>query len=84
MKATGIVRRIDKLGRVVLPIELRRTLEIDINAPVEIFCDGEDIIIRKFHTRCVLCGETESLMLAKYKDKTICRNCIKNLKLVNI
>ena len=48
MKATGIVRKVDELGRIVLPIELRRTLDIEIKDPVEIFVDEDFIILRKY------------------------------------
>lgn len=57
MKATGIVRKVDELGRVVIPIELRRTLGIGEKDPLEIFVDGEEIILRKYEPCCVLCGQ---------------------------
>ncbi len=56
MKATGIVRRIDELGRVVLPIELRRTMNLSVRDPVEIFIEGESIVLRKFEAACLFCG----------------------------
>ena len=61
MKATGIVRKIDDLGRVVLPIELRRTLNIDIKDPVEIFIEGDLIILKKYEPACVFCGEAANV-----------------------
>ena len=59
MKSTGIVRKVDELGRIVIPMELRRTLEINEKDPVEIFVDGEEIILRKFvsHAACIVTGE---------------------------
>lgn len=59
MKSTGIVRKVDELGRIVIPMELRRTLEINEKDPVEIFIDGEEIILRKFvsNTTCIVTGE---------------------------
>ncbi|MBX8946838.1 AbrB/MazE/SpoVT family DNA-binding domain-containing protein [Lysinibacillus sp. K60] len=67
MKSTGIVRKVDELGRIVIPRELRRTLEINEKDPVEIFIDGEEIILRKFvsNTACIVTGEitTESFTL---------------------
>ena len=59
MKSTGIVRKVDELGRIVIPMELRRTLEINEKDPVEIFVDGEEIILRKFisNTACIVTGE---------------------------
>ena len=55
MKATGIVRKVDSLGRIVLPIELRRTLGIGELDPLEIFVDGEKIILRKYEPACTFC-----------------------------
>ena len=77
MKATGIVRKVDELGRIVLPIELRRTLGIEIRDPLEIFVEGESIMLRKYAPACILCGETDDLV--EYKGKKICRNCIERL-----
>lgn len=59
MKSTGIVRKVDELGRVVLPIELRRTMGIDIKDPVEIYVDGEHIILKKYEAQkaCIITGE---------------------------
>jgi transcriptional pleiotropic regulator of transition state genes len=59
MKSTGIVRKVDELGRIVVPIELRRTLNIDLKDPVEIFVDGEQIILKKYspNMACMLTGE---------------------------
>ena len=62
MKSTGIVRKVDELGRIVIPMELRRTLEINEKDPVEIFVDGEEIILRKFisDAACIVTGEITS------------------------
>ena len=56
MKSTGFVRRVDNLGRIVLPMELRKTFEIDIKDPVGIYVDGEQIILKKYEPACVFCG----------------------------
>lgn len=80
MKSTGIVRSIDALGRVVLPMELRRVLNIDKNTPLEIYTEGDNIVLRKYQCNCVICGSNDNLK--KYKGKTICTDCIENLKLV--
>ena len=56
MKATGIVRKVDELGRIVLPIELRRTLNINIKDPLEIYVDGESIMLKKYQPACVFFG----------------------------
>ena len=77
MKATGIVRRVDVLGRIVLPIELRRTLGIDVRDPLEIFVKDDSIILRKYDPVCVICGESGNLK--EYKGKQICQNCIDEL-----
>ncbi|MEK1833050.1 AbrB/MazE/SpoVT family DNA-binding domain-containing protein [Priestia megaterium] len=71
MKATGIVRKIDHLGRVVLPIELRRTLNIKNDEPVEIFVENENIVLKKYspNLACKVTGEVseDNLILAKGK-----------------
>ncbi len=77
MKATGIVRKIDDLGRVVLPIELRRTLNIDIKDPVEIFVEGDLIILKKYEPACVFCGEANDV--ENFRGKNVCHKCAKEL-----
>lgn len=77
MKATGIVRKVDELGRIVLPIELRRNLGIEIRDPLEIYVDEDTILLKKYSPLCILCGESEDLV--EYKGKKICRECIKRL-----
>lgn len=77
MKATGIVRRIDDLGRIVIPKELRRTLGIAEGEPLEIFVDGEKIILRKYTPGCCLCGNTERELVSLYPEKLVCKPCIK-------
>lgn len=77
MKATGIVRKVDQLGRIVMPIELRRTLDIDIKDPVEVFVDGEYIMLKKYSPACYLCGSMEKIK--HFKTKSICEKCIEEL-----
>lgn len=77
MKSTGIVRQIDKLGRVVLPIELRRKLDIDQDSSLEIFVDGDSIVLKKYQPACVFCGEARDVV--SYKGRNICRACLKEL-----
>lgn len=77
MKATGIVRKVDELGRVVLPIELRRTLNIDIKDSLEIYVENDSIILRKYEPACLFCGNSTDVQ--EFKGKTICNNCIKEL-----
>ncbi len=77
MKATGIVRKVDDLGRIVLPIELRRTLDIDIRDPLEIFVDGNSIILKKYTPCCIFCGSDKNVI--DFKDKLVCAACRKAL-----
>ena len=77
MKSTGIVRKVDELGRIVLPIELRRTLEIDEKDSMEIYVDGNSVIMRKYQPSCVFCGEADDVTV--FKGKNICQKCLKEL-----
>jgi AbrB family transcriptional regulator, transcriptional pleiotropic regulator of transition state genes len=74
MKATGIIRKIDELGRIVLPKELRRTLNISKEDEIEIFVSEGDIHLRKFAPFCIFCSETQNIV--NFKDKNVCENCI--------
>ena len=78
MKSTGIVRRIDELGRVVLPIELRRTMDIAEKDAIEIYVDGASIILRKYEPTCIFCGDAKNVI--NYRGKNICPNCLKEMK----
>lgn len=78
MKATGIVRKVDQLGRVVLPIELRRTLGINLQDPLEIYVDGEQIIFKKYEPACIFCGDARNIK--HFSGKNVCANCIADLK----
>ncbi|WP_291582713.1 AbrB/MazE/SpoVT family DNA-binding domain-containing protein [Clostridium sp. UBA6640] len=78
MKSTGIVRKVDELGRMVIPKELRRTLDINIKDGLEIYVDGEQIILKKYEPACVFCGEASNIK--NYKDKNICSGCLDNLR----
>ena len=75
MKSTGIVRQVDELGRIVLPIELRRTLGIEEKDRIEIFVDGESIILRKYQPACIFCDNAKDII--NYKGKNICPDCIR-------
>lgn len=77
VKATGIVRKIDELGRIVLPIELRRNLDIEERDPVEIFLDGDKIVLQKFESACLFCGEAQGLI--NHNGKNVCRACVRSL-----
>jgi len=78
MKATGIVRKVDELGRIVLPMELRRTLSIQKEDPIEIFVDGESIILRKYEPACIFCGS--AVDVTNVRGKNICRKCLDEFK----
>ncbi len=73
LKSTGIIRRVDELGRVVIPIELRNKLNIVEKDPIEIYVDGSSIVLRKYEPNCVFCGSTK--LLSPYKDKLVCQKC---------
>ncbi len=77
MKSTGIVRKMDELGRVVIPIEIRNQFNIAEKDPVEIYVDGSSIVIKKYEPNCIFCGNTESLI--NYNDKLICEECSKKI-----
>lgn len=77
MKSTGIVRKVDELGRIVLPIELRRTLDIAERDALEIYVDGTSIILRKHESCCVFCGSSKDV--TSFKDKNICADCMSEL-----
>ena len=74
MKSIGIVRKIDAVGRIVLPIELRKTLNINDDSSLEIFVDEDKIVLKKYQPACIFCNEDDNVVL--YKGKNICKNCI--------
>ncbi len=74
MKSTGIVRKVDELGRVVIPIELRRTLHINEKDSLEIYVDSDRIILRKYEPACVFCGHADGVM--NFKNKNVCKKCL--------
>lgn len=73
IKSTGIIRKVDELGRIVLPMELRNKLEIAEKDPIEIFVDGSSIILRKHNPNCIFCGGNKNLI--SYDNKLICSKC---------
>ncbi len=81
MKSTGIVRRVDELGRIVIPIELRNKLKIEEKDPIEIYVDGSSIILKKYQENCVFCGSTKKVV--DYKGKLICSKCMENIASMN-
>ncbi|KUO52328.1 MAG: AbrB family transcriptional regulator [Desulfitibacter sp. BRH_c19] len=73
LKATGIVRKVDDLGRIVIPIELRRTLGIDEKDGLEIYVDSEKIVLKKYEPACVFCGSADNIN--NFKGKIVCSEC---------
>lgn len=78
MKSTGIVRKVDELGRIVLPIELRRTLDISEKDTLEIYVEGSAIVLRKYRPSCIFCDST--LDVFQFKGKNLCPRCLKELR----
>ena len=78
MKATGIVRPVDPLGRVVIPVELRRTLNIKTDDSLEVFVDGDYIMLKKYEPACIFCGNAKDV--ENIHGKNVCRNCLEELK----
>lgn len=74
MKSTGIVRRVDELGRVVLPIELRRTLDIAVRDSLQIYVDGDLVILRKYEPACIFCGNAQDV--ENFMGKNVCHACM--------
>jgi transcriptional pleiotropic regulator of transition state genes len=77
VKSTGIVRKDDELGRIVIPIELRRTLNVAEKDALEIYVDGEQIILKKYEPACIFCDDARDITV--YKGKNICKNCLDEL-----
>ena len=78
MESTGIVRKVDELGRIVLPIEMRRTLDIGEKDALEIYVEGSSVILKKYKPSCVFCDATKDITV--FKGKNICPKCLKELK----
>ena len=78
MKSTGMVRKIDELGRIVLPIEIRNTLGIESRDSLEIFVEGDKIVLAKYQPSCLFCGNTENVVY--FHGKMICRECLDQIK----
>ena len=78
VKATGIVRKVDELGRIVLPIEMRRTLDIAEKDALEIYVEGSSVILKKYKPSCIFCDSTKDITV--FKGKNVCPKCLKELK----
>lgn len=77
MKSTGIIRKVDELGRIVLPIELRRTLDIAERDELEIYMENDRIILQKFEPSCIFCASSRELM--SFRGKNVCMDCIRKM-----
>ena len=78
MKSTGIVRKVDELGRIVLPVEMRRTLDIAEKDALEIYVEGDAIILRKYQAACVFCDSLRNVV--SFKGRNVCADCIGKMK----
>ncbi len=78
MKATGIVRKLDQLGRIVIPKELRSTFDLKETDPIEIFVEGEDIVLRKYQPACIFCNEATDI--TQFEGKNVCKKCLTKIK----
>ena len=78
MRTTGITRKIDELGRIVLPAELRRTLGLASRDTMEIYVEGDSVVLKKFGVACVFCGNSENIVA--YREKSVCPACLSYLK----
>lgn len=81
MKTTGIVKKIDQLGRVVVPREIRRSLMLEESDPVEMYLENGAVIIKPYKPNCIICGGADDIVL--YKTKKICSDCVEGLTLKN-
>ena len=77
MKSTGIVRKVDELGRIVLPIELRRTLDIEEKDALEIYMDGPSIVLTKFQPACIFCDSEKDII--EVRGKNVCPRCYQEM-----
>lgn len=77
MKATGVIRRVDELGRVVIPIEIRNQFGISEKDPIEIYVDGSLIVLKKYEPNCIFCGSSKKLV--EFAGKQICKKCVANI-----
>ncbi len=78
VKSTGIVRKVDELGRIVIPIELRRNLEIDEKDSLEIYVEDDQVILKKYSPSCSFCSNASGITV--FKGKNICSDCLDELK----
>lgn len=78
MKSTGIIRRVDELGRIVIPKEMRTKMDIAEDTPMEIHIEGDAIVMKKDVSGCIFCGSAEDV--TDFLEKKVCRACISAIK----
>ena len=78
MKSTGVVRKVDELGRIVLPSEIRQSMDIKVKDPLEIFTDGDRIILQKYTPSCIFCNNVDNVVM--FEEKRICKECLAKMK----
>ncbi len=78
MKATGIVRPVDPLGRVVIPVELRRNMNIKTDDTLEVFVEDDYIMLKKYEPACIFCGDAKDVI--DIRGKKVCKNCLEAMK----
>ncbi len=77
MKSIGIIRKVDEVGRIVLPVELRRKFDINKLDPMEMYTEDDCIILKKYEPTCIFCGESKDVF--EFNEKTVCKKCAKEL-----
>jgi AbrB family transcriptional regulator, transcriptional pleiotropic regulator of transition state genes len=77
MKPAGVVRKVDQLGRIVLPKSLRKRYQMNEGDPVEILVQGDHIILERYRPRCVFCSSMEGIV--DFKEKQICSDCLREM-----
>ncbi|MBQ7348048.1 MAG: AbrB/MazE/SpoVT family DNA-binding domain-containing protein [Clostridia bacterium] len=78
MKSTGMVRKVDELGRIVLPAEIRQSMDIKVKDSIEIFTDNERIVLQKYSPSCIFCNNVDNIVL--FREKRVCAECLEKLK----
>ena len=78
MKSTGVVRKVDELGRIVLPVEIRNVLDIKSKDAIEIFTDNDKIVLQKYQPACIFCNDVDNIVY--FNGKRVCSACIAKLK----
>ena len=78
MKSTGMVRKVDELGRIVLPSEIRQNMDINVKDPLEIFVENDRIILKKYQPSCFFCTNADNFVY--FNGKRICAECLEKIK----